>query len=204
MDNLFTSTKKVSAPAIPSSAKRPRSEQWWAKWRLSTFDLTLGGGGHGVQGQIYDILRPQLAMNRFLPLLATDSHSTYLQVSMPTSGSESASPSSRWRNLSQPGSSGTIQPHDWKAAKDQFDDRSSDDRRGWRLQRGGNNNGLTTPVVVAAAAAYNKYWSRTARKISFMYSFSGNCAAQSQFPHSCGCEQFIYSQDRSTYFPAAE
>ncbi len=30
---------------------------------------TLGGGGegHGVQGQICDILRPQLAMNRFLP-----------------------------------------------------------------------------------------------------------------------------------------
>ncbi len=27
---------------------------------------------------------------------------------------------------------------------------------------------------------------------------------QSQFPHSCVCEQFIYSQDRSTYFPAAE
>jgi hypothetical protein len=29
---------------------------------------TLGGEGHGVQGQICDILRPQLAMNRFLPL----------------------------------------------------------------------------------------------------------------------------------------
>jgi hypothetical protein len=27
---------------------------------------------------------------------------------------------------------------------------------------------------------------------------------QSQFPHSCFCERFIYSQDRSTYFPAAE
>ncbi len=31
-----------------------------------------------MQGQICDILRPQLAMNRF-------EHSTYLQVSMPTS-----------------------------------------------------------------------------------------------------------------------
>jgi hypothetical protein len=42
-----------------------------------------------VQGQICDILRPQLAMNRVLPLLATQidvEHSTYLQVSMPTSG----------------------------------------------------------------------------------------------------------------------
>jgi hypothetical protein len=27
---------------------------------------------------------------------------------------------------------------------------------------------------------------------------------QSQFPHSCFCEQFIYFHDRSTYFPAAE
>jgi hypothetical protein len=27
---------------------------------------------------------------------------------------------------------------------------------------------------------------------------------QSQFLHSCVCERFIYSQDRSTYFPAAE
>jgi hypothetical protein len=42
--------------------------QWWAKWRLSTFDLYHWGEGHDVQGQICDILRPQLAMNRFLPL----------------------------------------------------------------------------------------------------------------------------------------
>jgi hypothetical protein len=27
---------------------------------------------------------------------------------------------------------------------------------------------------------------------------------QSRFPHSCVCERFIYSQDWSTYFPAAE
>ncbi len=40
--------------------------QWWAKWRISTFDLYPGGEGHGVQGQICDILRPQLAS--FLPL----------------------------------------------------------------------------------------------------------------------------------------
>jgi hypothetical protein len=41
---------------------------WWAKWRLSTFDLDPWGERHGVQGQICGILRPQLAMNRFLPL----------------------------------------------------------------------------------------------------------------------------------------
>jgi hypothetical protein len=27
---------------------------------------------------------------------------------------------------------------------------------------------------------------------------------QSQFPHSCVCERFIYSPDRPTYFPAAD
>ncbi len=42
--------------------------QWWAKWRLSTFNLYPWGEGHGVQGLICDILRPQQAMNRFLPL----------------------------------------------------------------------------------------------------------------------------------------
>ncbi len=42
--------------------------QWWAKWRLSTFDLYPWRERHEVQGQICDILRPQLAMNRFLPL----------------------------------------------------------------------------------------------------------------------------------------
>ncbi len=42
--------------------------QWWAKWRYSTFDLYPWGEGHGVQGQICDILRPQLAMNCFLLL----------------------------------------------------------------------------------------------------------------------------------------
>ncbi len=34
--------------------------------------------------------------------------------------------------------------------------------------------------------------------------FLGIVRPQSQFPHSCVCERFIYSQDRSTYFPAAE
>jgi hypothetical protein len=34
--------------------------------------------------------------------------------------------------------------------------------------------------------------------------FLGIARPQTQFPHSCGCERFIYYQDRSTYFLAAE
>jgi hypothetical protein len=34
--------------------------------------------------------------------------------------------------------------------------------------------------------------------------FLGIARPQSQFPHLCVCERFIYSQDWSTYFPAAE
>ncbi len=83
--------------------------QRWAIWRLSTFDLYPGGVGHGVQGQICDILRP--ASYESLPVASghTDSHTLdtyicgggqggalifwidvehliYLQVSMPPSG----------------------------------------------------------------------------------------------------------------------
>ncbi len=43
----------------------------------------------------------------------------------------------------------------------------------------------------------------TARKIPFVYFFSGNCAALVPI-WSYVCEWLIYSQDRSTYFPAAE
>jgi hypothetical protein len=32
----------------------------------------------------------------------------------------------------------------------------------------------------------------------------GIARPQSQFPHICVCERFIYSQNPSTYFPAAE
>jgi hypothetical protein len=49
------------------------------------------------------------------------------------------------------------------------------------------------------------YFCHTATKIPFMYSPKRNCAASlSQFPHSCVCELFMYSQNRSTYFPIAE
>ncbi len=44
----------------------------------------------------------------------------------------------------------------------------------------------------------------TTMKIPIMYSFSGIVRPQAQFPHSCVCEQFIYSQDRSTYLAAAQ
>jgi hypothetical protein len=43
-----------------------------------------------------------------------------------------------------------------------------------------------------------------AMKIPFMFPFLGIARPQSQFPHSCVCERFIHSQDRSTYFPAVE
>jgi hypothetical protein len=40
----------------------------------------------------------------------------------------------------------------------------------------------------------------TATKIPVMYSFLRIAWPQSQFLHSCVCERFISSQDRSTYF----
>ncbi len=41
-------------------------------------------------------------------------------------------------------------------------------------------------------------------KSHFSIPFLGIAWPQSQFPHSRVCERFIYSQDRSVYFPAAE
>jgi hypothetical protein len=41
------------------------------------------------------------------------------------------------------------------------------------------------------------------RKSHLCIPFLGIAWSQSQFPHSCVCERFIYSQDWSTYFPAA-
>ncbi len=43
------------------------------------------------------------------------------------------------------------------------------------------------------------------RKSHLCIPFLGIARPQSQFPHSCVCERFIYSQDRPTYIlPAAE
>ncbi len=41
------------------------------------------------------------------------------------------------------------------------------------------------------------------RKSNFYIPFLGIARPQSQFSHSCVCERFRYSQDRSTYFTAA-
>ncbi len=48
--------------------------QRWAKWRLSTFDLYPGGEGHGMQGQICDILTPASYESLPAPSGHTDSH----------------------------------------------------------------------------------------------------------------------------------
>ncbi len=79
--SLVSIRRRLSINPFPCGGSATASGKWtslfpsfvsswqrWAKWRLSTFDLYPGGEGHGVQGQICDILRPQLAMNWFLPL----------------------------------------------------------------------------------------------------------------------------------------
>ncbi len=40
----------------------------------------------------------------------------------------------------------------------------------------------------------------TEQKYHLCIPFLGIAWPQPQFPHSCVCERFIYSQDRSTYF----
>jgi hypothetical protein len=45
---------------------------------------------------------------------------------------------------------------------------------------------------------------RTLTKIPFMIPRKGIAQPQSQYPHSCVRKLFIYSQDRSTNFPAAK
>jgi hypothetical protein len=69
----------LSPPHVPSASlfiqrRRPNRQDRKGSCpvvgKLTNFDLwpLPWGEGHGVQGQICDILRPQLAMNRFLPL----------------------------------------------------------------------------------------------------------------------------------------
>ncbi len=63
-----------------------------------TFDLwpIPWGGGLGVQGRICDILRPLLAMNRFLPLLVTQIPTHWIH----TSGGEGGGVGSDIRSMS--------------------------------------------------------------------------------------------------------
>ncbi len=51
---------------------------------------------------------------------------------------------------------------------------------------------------------YFKFLPTLQRKSYLCVPFLGIAWPQSQYPHSCVCERFIYSQDQSTYFPAAE
>jgi hypothetical protein len=44
----------------------------------------------------------------------------------------------------------------------------------------------------------------TAKKIPFMYFLERNCAASVPISTFMICERFMYSHDRSTYFPAAD
>jgi hypothetical protein len=63
--------------AVSSSRK-----QWWAKWRLSTLDLYPWGKGHGVQGQICDILAETPASYESLPApLATQIPTLWIHTS---------------------------------------------------------------------------------------------------------------------------
>jgi hypothetical protein len=67
------------------------------------------------------------------------------------------------------------------------------------------SSALTAVPSIASAVPISSLCPYTAKKFRFMYSQKMICALpQSQFPHSCVCERFIYSQDRSTYFFAAE
>jgi hypothetical protein len=63
-----------------------------------------------------------------------------------------------------------------------------------------------TPAVTSKKLVCTVCGVCTTTKIPFIYSQKRNSRPLSQFPHSCVCERFIYSQsqDRSTYFPAAE
>ncbi len=55
---------------------------------------------------------------------------------------------------------------------------------------------------IAAAKKQRKIYSSTApqRKSHLCIPFLGIARPHSQFPRSCVCERFIFSQDRSTYF----
>ncbi len=55
-----------------------------------------------------------------------------------------------------------------------------------------------------AGEAMESFVDTPQRKLHLCIPRKGMARHQSQFPHSCICERFLYSQDRSTHFPAAE
>ncbi len=58
---------------------------------------------------------------------------------------------------------------------------------------------LRAPRHVASGTLFSTTLSTLQRKSSLCIPFLGIARPQSQFPHSCVCERFIYSQDRSTF-----
>jgi hypothetical protein len=61
--------------------------------------------------------------------------------------------------------------------------------------------GQTLPAAIACSPTVP---AALQGKSNLCIHFPGIVRPQSQFPHACVCERFIYSQDWSTYFPAAE
>ena len=60
--------------------------------------------------------------------------------------------------------------------------------------------GLTSLFSLPSACINRRRKTTLQRKSHLCIPFLGTARPQSQFPHSCVCERFIYSQDRSTYF----
>ncbi len=67
------------------------------------------------------------------------------------------------------------------------------------LQEGAIRN--TQPTL---SLLINSFSNTLQRKSYLCIPFLGIMRPQSQFPHSCICQQFIYYQDWSTYFTTAE
>jgi hypothetical protein len=59
-------------------------------------------------------------------------------------------------------------------------------------------------ILFETLTLQRRIWIALQRKSHLCIPFLGIARPQSQYAHSCVCERFIYSQDRSTYFPAAE
>ncbi len=59
-------------------------------------------------------------------------------------------------------------------------------------------------IWVTLPPFFRKLHTATAIPIINSILFLGTARPQPQFPHSCVCERFIYSQDRSTYFLKAD